>query len=211
MDKNELIHHIVENQHFSKRIWIDEKNNGENSHFFFFVEQNAHLDVEFFITNVSTTINIECVLMGEHAHARIRCGYMLNKSHSIIINTTQHHQKAHTKSDLIVRGVLYEHAQSTYNGMIKVDSIARQSASSQEHKALLLSNNARALSIPALEVKTDDVRCFHASALGKFDQEQVFYAASRGLDVSRAEQLLLTAFFSEVAHEDIIKKLFIAL
>ena len=67
-----------------------------------------------------------------------------------------------------------------------------------ENKNILLSEKSRVTSIPSLQVLTNEVRCFHASATGKFPQEQLFYAASRGLTQKATQLLLLQAFFADV-------------
>jgi Fe-S cluster assembly protein SufD len=104
-----------------------------------------------------------------------------------------------------MRGVLNGISYAAYNGMIRVDKAARASVSSQENKNILLSAGARALSVPSLEVLTNDVRCLHASAIGRFDQDQLFYAASRGITEKKAQQLLLQAFFATLFKNELLQ------
>jgi Fe-S cluster assembly protein SufD len=78
---------------------------------------------------------------------------------------------------------------------------------SQENKNILLSNQARALSVPSLEVLTNDVHCFHGSALGRFDQNHLFYAASRGIDEIQMRTLLVRAFFGDMFADQRINEL----
>jgi Fe-S cluster assembly protein SufD len=150
-------------------------------------------------------IFIEAFLVGEGASISINGAYLLGGTHKLQLRTLQHHQAAHTKSNLIMRGVLNGNGHAVYNGMIRVDKAARASVSSQENKNILLSDAARALSVPSLEVLTNDVRCFHASAIGRFDQDQLFYAASRGITEKKAQRLLLDAFFGTLFKNEALK------
>ena len=81
---------------------------------------------------------------------------------------------------------------------VRMEKEARGAYASQENKNMLLSSGARALSVPSLEVLTHDVHCFHGSAIGRFDEEQLLYAGSRGIDEKTAQRLLLHAFFADL-------------
>ena len=123
---------------------------------------------------------------------------MLSDEHNVMIETFQHHQAAHSSSCLIVKGALQGKASAHYAGTIRVEKQAYGSYASQENKNILLSAQARAVSIPNLEVLNNEVKCFHASAIGRFDNEQLFYIATRGIDEKVAQQILLDAFFADV-------------
>jgi len=205
LDKR-MTYYVVDNEHVIERVCINENNKEENIHISFVIGRNAVLDCEIVIAHTSVSVFIECVLADELARADIRCAYIGVESNSIAIETLQHHRKHLTNSRLLVKGVLYDTAQSCHSGMVRVDTSARQSVSSQEHKTLLLSEFSRALSIPSLEVKTDDVKCFHGSAVGRFNDEHLFYAAARGINKDNAGKLLLKAFFSDVVSDETIEK-----
>ena len=84
-----------------------------------------------------------------------------------------------------------------YHGTIRVEQDAAWYVASQNNKnILLISNDARAVSVPSLEVLTNEVQCFHGSASGRCDDEQLFYLQSRGIDKKQAHRLLLQAFFA---------------
>jgi Fe-S cluster assembly protein SufD len=62
----------------------------------------------------------------------------------------------------------------------------------------MLSNEARADSIPGLEIEADDVRCTHGATSGRVDAEQIFYAQARGLSAEEAARLVVAGFFQQV-------------
>ena len=164
----------------------------------FLLEKNAFLRLELLIAHVTTTVSINCIMRGESSSAVINGAYIVRDTDKVTINTKQDHWVANTTSRLMMKGVLNDYAQAVYSGMIFVARDASFTVASQENKNIVLSDNARALSIPQLEVLTNDVHCFHGSAVGRFDQEQLFYCATRGIEIKQAERLLLQGFFSDM-------------
>ena len=67
------------------------------------------------------------------------------------------------------------------------------------NRNLLLTDGARADSVPNLEIETGKIEgAGHASASGRFDDEQLFYLMSRGIDEDQAKKLVVRGFLSEV-------------
>jgi Fe-S cluster assembly protein SufD len=62
----------------------------------------------------------------------------------------------------------------------------------------LLSKDARADSIPGLEILADDVRCTHGATIGQLEEEPIFYLMSRGLTRPEAERLVIDGFFAPI-------------
>ena len=113
-------------------------------------------------------------------------------------HTLQHHRAGYCKSDLLYKGALQDHSRLVWRGMIKVDPLAVKTDGYQRNDSLLLSANARADSIPGLEIQCDDVRCTHGSTSGKVDEELIFYAQSRGLTRKEATRLIVSGFFQQI-------------
>ena len=65
----------------------------------------------------------------------------------------------------------------------------------------LVSDKARADSLPNLEIQADDVRCSHAATVGQLDEEEVFYLLSRGIPKLEAVRLVVFGFFGEVLEQ----------
>jgi Fe-S cluster assembly protein SufD len=197
---------IAENQHKNYNFLIDETTATRDMHIHFYLERNAVLDMEILIANATVNVTIDCILGGEGASARIMGGYILNASHKVQIVTRQQHPAAHTHSTLLMKVALRDNAYAHYSGTIRVEQEASGAYAVQQNKNILLSGNARAVSVPSLEVLTHDVHCFHGSAIGRFDDEQLFYAASRGIDEKIAQQLFLNAFFADVFTDEGLKQ-----
>jgi Fe-S cluster assembly protein SufD len=113
-------------------------------------------------------------------------------------NTSQDHVAAHANSDLLYKGALDGNARSVFRGIIKVHKNAQQTDAYQTNRNLLLSETARADSLPNLEIEADDVRCSHGATVGQLDQNMLFYLMSRGLPRHIAERLVVMGFLGEV-------------
>src|SRR5579863_5708238 len=112
--------------------------------------------------------------------------------------TQQTHKAPHTRSDLLYKDVLRDHARVVWRGMIRVDPAAQLTDGYQRNDSLLLSPECRADAIPGLEIEADDVRCTHGATAGQVDAEQIFYCMCRGLSRYEAMHVIVEGFFHGV-------------
>jgi len=116
----------------------------------------------------------------------------------LVYNTLQHHKAPHCTSDFLYKSVLQDRSRTVWRGMIKVSEGAQKTDGYQRNDNLLLSDTARADSIPGLEINADDVRCTHGSTSGRVDEELIFYAQTRGFTRSEATRMIVTGFFQQI-------------
>jgi Fe-S cluster assembly protein SufD len=83
-------------------------------------------------------------------------------------HTLQHHEAPHCRSDFLYKAALQDRSRTVWRGMIKVDPGAQKTDGYQRNDNLLLSDRARADSIPGLEIEADDVRCTHGSTTARW-------------------------------------------
>jgi FeS assembly protein SufD len=70
------------------------------------------------------------------------------------------------------------------------------------NRNLILTEGAKADSVPNLEIENGDIEgAGHASATGRFDDEQLFYLMSRGINASDAKRLVVRGFFAELINK----------
>ncbi|MCB0955036.1 MAG: SufD family Fe-S cluster assembly protein [Ilumatobacter sp.] len=112
--------------------------------------------------------------------------------------TLQDHVAARTNSDLLFKGAVQDRAKSVYTGLIRIGEDAKGTAAFQTNRNLTLSEGAWAESVPNLDIRTNDVKCSHASTVGPIDDEQRFYLESRGIPPEVAERLVVLGFFDDV-------------
>jgi Fe-S cluster assembly protein SufD len=114
------------------------------------------------------------------------------------LHTLQRHLKDHATSDLLIKSCLKDRARSVYQGLIQVSVDAQRTDAYQANRNLLLSETARADSIPGLEILANDVRCTHGATIGHVDPEQMYYLGARGLPENEAKRLIVEGFFAPV-------------
>lgn len=137
-------------------------------------------------------------LVGEGAYSQVNGVLFTQENQQLTYNTFQHHQAAHCRSDFLYKSALQDKSRTVWRGMIGVDPGAQKTDGYQRNDNLLLSDQARADSIPGLEILADDVRCTHGSTSGKVDEELIFYAQSRGFTRKEAVRMIVTGFFQQI-------------
>ena len=137
-------------------------------------------------------------LAGSGAQAFVH-GFMFgDQRQHFHLHTLQRHLVDHTTSDLLIKGCLKDRARSVYQGLIQVAENAQRTDAYQANRNLLLSDQARADSIPGLEILANDVRCTHGATIGSVDLEQMYYLMARGLHRTEAQRLIVEGFFTPV-------------
>jgi Fe-S cluster assembly protein SufD len=146
----------------------------------------------------STKANAWFNMNGQGARAFVH-GFMFgDQRQHFHLHTLQRHLQPNCTSDLLIKGCLKDRARSVYQGLIQVAENAQRTDAYQANRNLLLSDQARADSIPGLEILANDVRCTHGATLGFIDPEHLFYLMARGLPPVDAQRLIVEAFFEPV-------------
>jgi Fe-S cluster assembly protein SufD len=140
----------------------------------------------------------DVALAGRGASAQVNGVMFTEGRQHLVYNTLQHHEAPSCTSDLLYKGALQGRSRLVWRGMIKVDKAAQKTDGYQRNDNLMLSTEARADSIPGLEIEADDVRCTHGATSGRVDAEQLFYARARGLSADEAARLVVAGFFQQV-------------
>ncbi len=104
------------------------------------------------------------------------------------------------KSRVNYKGALSgEGAHTVWIGDVFIRAAAEGTDTYELNRNLLLSDGARADSVPNLEIETGEiVGAGHASTTGRFDDEQLFYLMSRGIPIDEARRLVVRGFFAEI-------------
>jgi Fe-S cluster assembly protein SufD len=137
-------------------------------------------------------------LAGEGAQAFVNGFLFGDDRQHFHLHTLQRHLVPHTTSDLLIKSCLKDRARSVYQGLIQVSEGAQRTDAYQANRNLLLSEQARADSIPGLEILANDVRCTHGATIGHVDAEQMYYLMARGLPRLEAQRLIVEGFFAPV-------------
>ncbi len=141
--------------------------------------------------------DVGSILAGEGAEVETYGVAMGGDAQHFDHHTEHIHASGKTHSNLDFKVALTGAARSAYTGMIRIAPGAPGAEAYQENRNLLLSENARAESIPELEILTDDVRCSHGATVSPLDPEQLFYLKSRGLPHLQAMRVIVYGFLDQ--------------
>lgn len=206
-DKASFVITIPENITFNL---VDDLDNTSinNKPITFIIEKNATLlyklrigelpndteDKDAILTAIDKKLTIK--LVGAGAYAQIACLCVGRQKRVIAFKTLQHHIHADTRSDLLIKGVWYDQSKLISENLIRIEPNAQKVVATEVNKNLIMSDDARVISIPKLEVEADDVSCQHGAAISKLNDEHLFYLQSRGLSLLEAQRTLIDGFLS---------------
>jgi Fe-S cluster assembly protein SufD len=110
------------------------------------------------------------------------------------------HAVPNCRSNVLYKGALQgEDAHTVWIGDVRIRPAATGTDTYELNRNLVLTDGARADSVPNLEIETGEiVGAGHASATGRFDDEQLFYLQSRGIPEDVARRLVVRGFFGEI-------------
>lgn len=183
---------FVELQSWGRHVW-------NFSHERARVERDGNLDWIFGAIGSRLTKNFSDLdLAGQGAQGRMSGFYFTDGNQHLDHDTQQNHLAPNTTSDLLFKGALKGKSRSVWQGMIYVAPGAQKTDGYQANRNLVLDDQARADSIPGLEILADDVRCTHGATVGKLEQEPLFYLKSRGIPQHEAERLVVEGFFDPI-------------
>ncbi|MER6971336.1 Fe-S cluster assembly protein SufD [Nocardioides sp. NPDC000445] len=113
------------------------------------------------------------------------------------------HTAPKTKSNVIYKGALQgEKAHAVWIGNVLIRKEAEGIETYEENRNLILTDGAWADSVPNLEIETGEIEgAGHASAIGRFDDEQLFYLQSRGISETEAKRLVVHGFFNDLIRQ----------
>jgi Fe-S cluster assembly protein SufD len=157
-------------------------------------------------------LNIDSELRGPGASAELLGLYFTDGTEFLDYHTLQDHISPSATSDLLFKGALTGESRVVFSGLIRVHERAQKTDAYQKNNNLILSPQARADSIPNLEIGANDVRCSHGATAGKVAEDQLFYLMSRGLSKREAERMIVTGFLTplieRVPLEDLRERLY---
>ncbi|MFW6596902.1 Fe-S cluster assembly protein SufD [Propionibacteriaceae bacterium Y2011] len=110
------------------------------------------------------------------------------------------HNQPRTKSNVDYKGALQgDGAHAVWIGDVLIRKVAEGIETYESNKNLLLTDGARADSVPNLEIETGEIAgAGHASTTGRFDDQQLFYLRSRGIPEEEARRLVVHGFFADI-------------
>jgi len=217
---NNTIHNYsIQKNAILKKFSID--NNLDNSYNYHLTNVKSYSNSIFenflFSSGSSFVKNeIHCDLLESFSSCFVNALIFLSKQQHHELKTNINHKHQHCKSSQLVKSILLDKSNGTFQGKIYVDKDAQKTNGYQLSKTLVLSENSAFNSKPELEIYADDVKCSHGSTTGNIDPNSIFYLMSRGLSKEQAKKMLVEGFLNETIEtitepniQSLISKLFI--
>ncbi|HEY8979106.1 MAG TPA: Fe-S cluster assembly protein SufD [Streptomyces sp.] len=122
-----------------------------------------------------------------------------HQEHRLLVD----HNTPHCTSNVVYKGALQgEGAHAVWIGDVLIEAKAEGTDTYEMNRNLVLTDGARVDSVPNLEIETGEiVGAGHASATGRFDDEQLFYLMARGIPADEARRLVVRGFFAELVQQ----------
>ncbi|MFD5797598.1 Fe-S cluster assembly protein SufD [Streptomyces diastatochromogenes] len=122
-----------------------------------------------------------------------------HQEHRLLVD----HNTPHCKSNVVYKGALQgDDAHAVWIGDVLIEAKAEGTDTYEMNRNLVLTDGARVDSVPNLEIETGEiVGAGHASATGRFDDEQLFYLMARGIPEHEARRLVVRGFFAELVQQ----------
>jgi Fe-S cluster assembly protein SufD len=142
---------------------------------------------------------VESVLAEDGASSELLGVYFGDGMQHIDHRSIQDHVGSRTSSDLLYKGAMRDRSNAIYTGTVVIEQGAHRCDAYQTNRNILLSDHAKAHSVPNLEILTNDpTRCGHAASVGPVSDDELFYLQSRGIPRDEATRLIVRGFFAEV-------------
>lgn len=143
---------------------------------------------------------LDCRIELNGAEARSDLGgvFLLAGSEQGSVRLRTAHNVADCVSSSVVKGVAGGQAVGRFEGLVYVAADAQRTDARQQSRNVLLSETARIITRPQLEIYADDVKCTHGATVGQMDNEAILYMRQRGLSEAQARRLQIEGFIGEV-------------
>lgn len=173
----------------------------------YFLEKNAKLRVvEASTGNASMAVFHMVLLEGEGAQASVEPLFVARGDTVLDMHYVVKAISRNSEGMISGSGVLLDNGRSVFRGTLDMRKGAKGSKASEHSSVLMLSQKARADTIPSLLVGESEVEASHAATVGSVDEQRVFYLMSRGFSRERAIRFIVQGTFEPVLKE--IDKIF---
>lgn len=144
------------------------------------------------------TVNSDVKLAAQGAENDLHALWLAAGDAQTTLRTRIGHYAPDCRSFQLVKGIAAGESKGTFTGEIYVAPDAQRTVALQQSRNLLLSEQARVVTQPQLEIYADDVKCSHGATVGQMDAQAIFYMRQRGLSDTDARRLQMQGFANDV-------------
>ena len=148
-----------------------------------------------------TRNNLSILPDAEHCETLMHGLFVARDKSHIDNDTLVDHARPNCYSSEYYKGILDDKATGVFNGKVLVRQDAQLTNAYQTNRSIVLSEEAKMYSKPALEIYADDVKCSHGATTGRLDEDALFYLRSRGIRANDARRLMLISFAGDIIEQ----------
>lgn len=164
-------------------------------------ERGSFSVIDIQVGSENMIVNYDTNLLGYQSHCEYHAMYMASDRRGIDLSYTVNHIGKKSTSNILGKGVLGGASKKVFRGTLHFERGAVQSVGKEEEFVLLLSDDVKSDSIPALMCTEDDVIGEHGASIGQLDEDRLFYLMSRGLSEQASKLLVIQASYKEILQE----------
>ena len=165
------------------------------------VKENEELVLPALWIGEETELIYNITLAGKGASVKF-LGLLLGKQdQGLKLKITVVHQAENTRSEVIIKSALCDTAHVFFDGLIKIEPGAKGTNAWLAAHLLLLSQKARGIAVPNLEILENDIKAGHAATVGRINDLELFYLMSRGLPEKKAKELIVEGFLQSIIQQ----------
>lgn len=166
------------------------------------VQSGEKLELQYVILpGESRDLEITVDLAGAGAQAQVKVLYLCRADEKVRIRVVMHHLAPECHSTQLINGIAGGRADVRFDGTIVVAPGAQKTEAYQENHNIVLTQEAKVVTKPQLEIYADDVKCSHGATVGQLNADELFYMRSRGIPEAEARTLQMLSFLSAVIPE----------
>jgi Fe-S cluster assembly protein SufD len=163
------------------------------------VQSGEKLELQYVILpGESRDLEITVDLAGAGAQAQVKVLYLCRADEKVLIRVVMHHLAPECHSTQLINGIAGGRADVRFDGTIVVAPGAQKTEAYQENHNIVLTQEAKVVTKPQLEIYADDVKCSHGATVGQLNADELFYMRSRGIPEAEARTLQMLSFLSPV-------------
>lgn len=162
-----------------------------------YVKDGAKVNVgQFELGSGNLYTNYKCELIGKNANSFVDSIYFGDGNEKLDLSYDMIHRGSNTTSNLLINGVLTDSAKKKLKTNLQFIEGSDHAVGSEGENVIMLSENARSISVPLMLAHEDDIEGNHACSVGRLDADIIFYLMSRGINIEDAQGLIIESKFA---------------
>src|SRR6185437_17025383 len=166
-----------------------------------FVKENEELVLPVLWTGEETELVYDITLAEKGASIKFLGLLLGNENKGLKLKIVVTHQAENTKSEVIIKSAVCDTSQIFFDGLIKIEKGAKGTDAWLAAHLLLLSQKARGIAVPNLEIIENDIKAGHAATVGRINDLELFYLMSRGIPKEKAKELIVRGFLESIINQ----------